>query len=99
MDYNGTQQEKRLNSLSPLHFDEKGNLTTETQAIFPAQNITVELYKDGNLIFSSEKDKNGELFAATPGKRTEITFKYSGEVSANITIADWATVIQHITMN
>ena len=57
------------------------------------------LYKDGNLIFSSEKDKNGELFAATPGKRTEITFKYSGEVSANITIADWATVIQHITMN
>ena len=52
-----------------------------------------------NLIFSSEKDKNGELFAATPGKRTEITFKYSGEVSANITIADWATVIQHITMN
>ena len=78
--------------------DYNGN-PTETQAIFPAQNITVELYKDGNLIFSSEKDKNGELFAATPGKRTEITFKYSGEVSANITIADWATVIQHITMN
>jgi len=38
------------------------------EAIFPAQNITVELYKDGNLLFSSEKDKNGELFAANPGK-------------------------------
>jgi len=24
----------------PASFDEKGNLTTETQAIFPAQNIT-----------------------------------------------------------
>ncbi|UQT34034.1 hypothetical protein M5E82_22955 [Parabacteroides distasonis] len=74
-------------------------MTTEAQAIFPAQNITIELYKDGDLIFSSEKDKNGELFAANPGKRTEITFKYSGEVSANIVIADWATVIQHITLN
>ena len=52
-----------------------------------------------NGINKMKKNKNGELFAATPGKRTEITFKYSGEVSANITIADWATVIQHITMN
>ena len=73
-------------------------MTTEAQAIFPAQNITIELYKDGDLIFSSEKDKNGELFAANPGKRTEITFKYS-EKFRNIVIADWATVIQHITLN
>ena len=99
LDYNGNPTGEEVEFAFPASFDEKGNLTTETQAIFPAQNITVELYKDGNLIFSSEKDKNGELFAATPGKRTEITFKYSGEVSANITIADWATVIQHITMN
>ena len=61
-----TQQEEEVEFAFPASFDEKGNLTTETQAIFPAQNITVELYKDGNLIFSSEKDKNGELFAATP---------------------------------
>lgn len=93
-----TQQEKRLNSLSPLLLTKKGNLTTETQAIFPAQNITVELYKDGNLIFLAKRQK-WRIIRCNPGKRTEITFKYSGEVSANITIADWATVIQHITMN
>ena len=71
MDYNGNPTGEEVEFAFPASFDEKGNLTTETQAIFPAQNITVELYKDGNLIFSSEKDKNGELFAATPGKRTE----------------------------
>lgn len=99
LDYNGNPTGEEVEFAFPASFDEKGNLTTEAQAIFPAQNITIELYKDGDLIFSSEKDKNGELFAANPGKRTEITFKYSGEVSANIVIADWATVIQHITLN
>ena len=99
LDYNGNPTGEEVEFAFPASFDEKGNLTTEAQAIFPAQNITIELYKDGDLIFSSEKDKNGELFAANPGKRTEITFKYSGEVSANIVIADWATCIQHITLN
>ena len=99
MDYNGNQTGEEVDFVFSASFDEKGNLTTEAQAIFPAQNITLELYKDGNLLFSSEKDKNGELFAANPGKRTEITFKYSGEVSANVVVVDWGTVIQHVTLN
>ena len=99
MDYNGNPTGEEVEFVFPASFDEKGNLTTEAQAIFPAQNMTVELYKDGNLLFSSEKDKNGELFAANPGKRTEITFKYSGEVSANVVVVDWGTVIQHVTLN
>ena len=84
MDYNGNPTGEEVEFAFPASFDEKGNLTTEAQAIFPAQNITIELYKDGDLIFSSEKDKNGELSAANPGKRNESTFKYSGEVSSNI---------------
>jgi hypothetical protein len=99
LDYNSNPTGEEVEFVFPASFDEKGNLTTEAQAIFPAQNITVELYKDGNLLFSSEKDKNGELFAANPGKRTEITFKYSGEVSANVVVVDWGTVIQHVTLN
>ena len=67
MDYNGNPTGEEVEFAFPASFDEKGNLTTETQAIFPAQNITVELYKDGNLIFSSEKDKNGELWFGTNG--------------------------------
>jgi len=45
---NGNPTGEEVEFVFPASFDEKGNLTTEAQAIFPAQNITVELYKDGN---------------------------------------------------
>ena len=57
LDYNGNPTGEEVEFAFPASFDEKGNLTTETQAIFPAQNITVELYKDGNLIFLAKKTK------------------------------------------
>ena len=65
LDYNGNPTGEEVEFAFPASFDEKGNLTTEAQAIFPAQNITIELYKDGDLIFSSEKDKNGEYHDLT----------------------------------
>lgn len=99
LDYNGNPTGEDIEFVFPAFFDSKGNLTTEAQAILPAPNITIELYKDGDLLFSSEKDQNGDLFSAIPGKHSEISFKYSDEILANVTVVDWGTVIQHIIVN
>lgn len=97
-DYNGQMTGEEVEYVAPASFDSNGNLVAASMTILPSDQVTVELYKDGNLLFSSKNDQNGEIMSAKAGKQSDIIFKYSNTVSTNVLIADWGTVIQHVTI-
>ena len=76
------------------YFNSNDELVTGDQVILGGSEITVELYKDGNLIFSKNLDKNGDMLSIKKGKRVEMYFNYSSNTYASIYVADWSTLIQ-----
>ena len=77
--------------------DEKGNVIADNTAILPASDVTIELYKDDKMILSSENVKNSENVAANEGEQTNIIFDLSRN-NINISISEWGTVIQYVTV-
>lgn len=84
----------------PASFDEKGALSATTNAILPASTIKVELYKDGQLIFSAEKDQQGKSLSAAVGKQQNLLFeKTSKSFSTNLVVAPWGVVVQYVIVD
>lgn len=81
----------------PATLNENGNLTTGTFSILPSDNMTIELYRDDILVLSSENVKNPEKVAANEGEQTNIVFDLSRN-DINISVSEWGTVIQHVTI-
>lgn len=99
INYQGEIIGEEVEYIIPASFDTKGNLIANSQTILPADQVAIELYKDGSLLFSSKNDQNGEILSAKAGKQLDIIFKYAGNVSTNVFIVDWATIIQHVTLS
>lgn len=81
----------------PATLNNNGNLTTGIFSILPADNMTIELYRDDVLVLSSENVKNSENVAANEGEQTNIIFDLSRN-NINISISEWGTVIQYVTV-
>lgn len=96
--YNGELTGEAIEYIIPASFDKKGNLTTSTISIFPSSKITIELYKNDELIFSAEKDENSKNLAANSGKLLDVFFDYSSTLSVQTTIVPWGVVIQNIVI-
>ena len=75
----------------PATLNNNGNLTTGIFSILPADNMTIELYRDDVLVLSSEN------VAANEGEQTNIIFDLSRN-NINISISEWGTVIQYVTV-
>lgn len=99
LNYQGEISGDEVEYLIPANFDNKGNLVASSQTILPADQVVIELYKNGNLLFSNKNDQKNEILSAKAGKQLDITFKYAGDISTNVVITDWATIIQHVTIN
>mgnify|MGYP000229459182 CR=1 FL=1 len=82
-------------------FNCNGELTgNDIGYIIPAtlnDNMTIELYRDDVLVLSSENVKNSENVAANEGEQTNIIFDLSRN-NINISISEWGTVIQYVTV-
>lgn len=94
---NGELTGNDIEYIIPATLIENGNLTTGTFSILPADNITIELYRDEVLILSSENIKNSENVAANEGEQTNIVFDLSRN-NINISVSDWNTVIRYVTV-
>ena len=95
--HNGELTGEDIEYIIPATLNEKGNVVADKTTILPASNITIELYKDDNMILSSENVKNLEKVSVNEGEQSEMTFDLSRN-SGNIVVTDWGTVIQHVTI-
>lgn len=96
--YQGEVTGQEVSYVFPAAFDQKGQLFAETESVIPSENLTVSLYKDGELVFSTEKSKNGEKLAATAGKQVNCVFDYSGK-TIDVCVTPWNSTIQYVTLN
>lgn len=96
--HNGELTGEDIEYIIPATLNEKGNVVADKTTILPASNITIELYKDDNMILSSENVKNLEKVSVNEGEQSEMTFDLSKN-SGNIVVTDWGTVIQHVTID
>ena len=94
---NGELTGNDIEYIIPATLNDNGNLTTGTFSILPADNMTIELYRDDVLVLSSENVKNSENVAANEGEQTNIIFDLSRN-NINISISEWGTVIQYVTV-
>ena len=96
-DHNGKLTGEEIEYIIPATMDAKGNVVADNTAILPASDVTIELYKDDNMILSSKNVKNSEKVSVNEGELSEITFDLSKN-NCNIVVTDWGTVIQHVTI-
>lgn len=94
---NGELTGNDVEYIIPATLNEKGNLSTGTFSILPANDVTIELYRDDILVLSSENVKNSENVAANEGEQTNIVFDLSRN-NISINVSDWGTVVQYVTV-
>lgn len=97
--YNGELTGNDVEYAIPASFNQYGELTSAKTSILPASRLTIELYRDNELIFSIEKDKNDVSLAATQGKQMTYEIDYSKKISVNVSVTDWNTVNQTVVIN
>lgn len=96
--YNGELTGEVIEYVIPASFDKKGNLTMSTTSIFPSSEITIELYKNDELIFSAQKDENSRNLAAKSGKLLDVFFNYNSTLSIQTVVVPWGSIIQNVTI-
>lgn len=97
--YKGELTGEQTEYVFPASFDKNGKLIADTQPVLPASKMVVELYKDGNLLYSAEKDQNGEMLAANAGKQMNYVFNYNESVSVQLVVTAWNTVVKYVTVS
>lgn len=96
--YNGELTGETVEYIIPASFDKNGNLITDTTTIFPSSEITIELYKNDELVFSVQEDQSSGKLAAKPGKLLDISFDYHSTLLVETVILPWGTVSQDVAI-
>lgn len=78
--------------------DKNGNLVSDKTSILPSTDITVELYKDNNLIMSNKNEKNNEKVAVNAGEQANIIFDLSRK-EIKFAVTSWGSVSQIVTVS
>lgn len=96
-DAEGNLTGEEVEYVIPATFNKKGVLVSESTPILPTSNLTVNLYKDGQLIFSAEKDQNGKTLSAKAGKQQNLVFDKNGSnFDVNLIVAEFGVVVQYV---
>lgn len=99
-DANGELTGDEVEYVIPASFNKKGALVAETTPILPTSKLTVELYKDGKLVFSAEKDQKDRELSAKAGKQQNLVFdKDKAGFDANLVIAPFGVVVQYVVVD
>lgn len=96
--YKGELIGEQTEYVFPASFDKNGKLVADTQPVLPDSKMVIELYKDGNLLYSAEKDQNGEILAASAGKQMNYVFNYNASVSVQLVVTAWNTLVKYVTV-
>ena len=96
-DHNGELTGSDVEYIIPASLNDNGILVAETTPILPNDNVTVELYKDGKMIFSNENAKNAKKVSAEEGKQVNLSFDLAHN-NCNISVSDWKSVVINVVV-
>ena len=96
-DHNGETIGSDIEYIVPAAINAEGNLVSKKIAILPSSDIVIDLYKNDNLILSSQSLKNSEKVAVNEGEQVNITFDLS-RGNFNFSVSDWGTIVQVVTV-
>lgn len=96
--YNGELTGTDVEYIFPAFFDKSGTLIASTTPLFPASEVAIELYRDNEMIFSSENAKNKEKLSASEGEQVNVVFDFTRS-SYSVFVANWGTVSQIVTVS
>ena len=95
--YNGELTGAAVEYIIPATVNADGNLVCQSTSILASSDIVIELYKDNNMILSSENCKNTEKVSANAGEQTNLTFDLSRN-NMNFFVSAWGSVVQNVTV-
>ena len=95
--YNGELTGAAVEYIIPATVNKDGNLVAANTSILPSSDIVIELYKDNQMILSSENCKNAEKIAVNAGEQTNFTFDLSRN-NMNFFVSEWGSVVMNVTV-
>lgn len=98
INFNGEVQGSDVEYIVPVYVNEAGNLSTETIAVLPSDEIEIELYRDDIMVASSKNFKTTENLSVNEGKQLAVNFDMTRLISS-IHVADWGTVINYVSFS
>lgn len=93
-DFNGNLTGDDRGYLPECSFNDKNELLAPAFLVFPSQtgkNVSVDIYKESNLIYTIDMDNKGLPLKTEAGKLLDIVVDFSSEVNVSIAIKDWGT--------
>lgn len=94
--YNGELTGKDVEYIIPATLTSGGNLSAKT-TILPSSDIAVELYRDNEMILSSENLQNTQKVSTNEGEQVSLLFDLSRK-KCSVFVSAWGEITQHITV-
>ena len=91
--HNGELTGNDVEYVIPATLNSKGVLTASTTAILPTSDITVELYRNDEMILSSKNVKNQEIMSVSEGEQLCISFDLTKQTS-RVLVSSWGVIVQ-----
>lgn len=96
--YNGELTGTDVEYVFPAYFNKEGVLVAKTTPLFPASELSIELYRDNEMIFSTQNVAGGAKASAREGEQTNVVFDLA-QSSCEISISPWGSVVQYVTVD
>ncbi|MDH6344199.1 hypothetical protein M2480_001218 [Parabacteroides sp. PFB2-12] len=98
IDYNGKVTGSVVSYIVPTSVNEMGNLTKEQISIFPSENVTVELYRNDQMILSSKNFQKTENIAVNEGEQAVVYFNAANSNKITYQVANFGTVVNIVNV-
>ncbi len=77
-------------------FVESGNFVAPIFYTFPSERYVVDIYYDGKLLYTVEKDAEGNFFVPEVGRTLNIIIDFKATISIQAVITPWNVVYQYV---
>lgn len=93
-DHNGNLTGEDVEYIIPASVNKNGILVASSTPVLPTSNIVIELYKDNEMIISSENLKNSEKVSVNEGEQLCYSFDLSKKTST-IAVSSWGVIVNY----
>lgn len=95
-DPNGNLIGEQVNYAPRSSLSSEGNLHAPIFYTFPSEKYVVDIYYNGELIYTAEKDADGNIFVPEIGKTLNIIIDFKATISIQAVITPWNVVYQYV---
>ncbi|MFA6702715.1 MAG: FimB/Mfa2 family fimbrial subunit [Dysgonamonadaceae bacterium] len=101
LDPNGNPTGNQVSYLPPSSFITNGNFTAPIFYVFPTtqgKSLVLDILFNGNVIFTANKDANGNPFNPQTGRTLNIILDFTAEIDIITAITPWNVVYQYVNL-